>query len=307
MKKFSFLLAIMVACSVLLAQEDQGTTMDQPVRPPLETPWAKVNTGEFSEPVPYQPTRESDIMYFRTIWRVIDLREKMNHPLYFPTATNGTWRSLAQLIFDAVDFKNEENMDALPVYTSELCDTYQDKATIRATLSETSLVADIDLETGEYLGTKESYNEFQAYQVYSYRIKEVWFFDKQRSVLDVRILEIEPMVEYERPGSEQSYEDEGDNFVELNMNTRRMGYIMYDELRPYLVKQEIFNVKNNAARLSMDDLLTFKRQFASYIFKEDNVYDRDIQQYMANPRDQRIESERITNDIRVYEHDLWEL
>ena len=87
---------------------------------------------------------------------------------------------------------------------------------------------------------------------------------------------------------------------------RRIGYIYYPELRPFLAKQEVFNVKNNAQRLSFDDLLTWKRDFSSLIYKEANRYDREIADYIANSRDQRLESERITNELRTLESDLWE-
>ncbi|MDR2913497.1 MAG: gliding motility protein GldN [Tannerella sp.] len=305
MKKFSLIAAIVIACTTLFAQDDQGSTMDQPVRPPLETPWAKVTTGGFSEPIPYQPTRESDVAYFITIWRTIDLREKINHPLYFPTDVKGTWRSLGQLIFDAIDIKNPDNPNALPVYNSEFCNHYMSREEIITAVSNTQIIEDLN-EWGEAIGTKEVFVEYTAKEIYSYRLKEIWFFDKQRSVLDVRILEIEPMLEVERASTGQATEEEGDDYVEAIRIPKRIGYIMYDELRPYLAQQEMFNMKNNAQRLSLDDALTFKRQFVSFIYAEDNVYGRWINEYIENPRDQRLESERITNEIRVFEHDLWE-
>ena len=35
--------------------------------------------------ISYPYLREADVMWARRIWQVIDLRQKINHPLYFPT------------------------------------------------------------------------------------------------------------------------------------------------------------------------------------------------------------------------------
>jgi hypothetical protein len=45
--------------------------------------------------------------------------------------------------------------------------------------------------------------------------------------------------------------------------------------------------------------------FSSYGYKEQNVYDRMINEYSTG-MDALLESERIKEDIFVLEHDLWE-
>ena len=221
----------------------------------------------------------------------------------------GTWKSLGQTIFDAIDFKNpERGEDALPVYSDEMCTMPMTQEELVSNLSQVRVIEDIDVESGEVIGEKEQIIEHEAKDIISYRIKEVWYFDKQYSTFKVQILEITPVIEYERLSSSSSYDDEEEDAedVKTNKSTMRLGYIYYDELRPFLAKQEVFNMKNQAARLSFDDLITWKRDFSSIIYKESNVYDRDIQDYIANSRDQRIESERITEKLRTFEHDLWE-
>ena len=311
MKKFSLLLIALFTAAFAFAQEDgefDGSTMAQPVRKPVETPWTQVNTGEFSEPVPFAHQRQADVMYYHVIWRRIDLRDKKNHPLYFPVEVKGTWRSLAQTIFDAIDFANPDNVDALPIYNDEFCTIPYSREEVANSLTQTIQQPIVDPETGDIIDYQEIHENFEAKNIMSYNIKEVWFFDKQTSKYYVRILELEPILEFERNNPNSNYdEDMGDEEnVRAQKTRRRLGHIYYEELRPFLVKQEVFNTKNNAQRLSYDDLLTFKRDFNGYIYAEDNVYDRQISEYIANARDQMIESERITEKLRTFESDLWE-
>lgn len=310
MKKFTIFAMLLLAATFAFAQEDEteGSTLEQPVRVPVEMPWEQVNIGDFAEPIAYAPVRQADVMYYWTIWRIIDLREKINHPLYFPTETRGTWRSLGQTIFDAIDITHPERTeDVLPVYSDEMCTLPYSRDELQTLISQVTTIPELD-EEGEEIGTKELIIQFEPKEIINYRVKEVWYFDKQYSQFRVQILEIEPIIEYDRPTSNSSYDDEEPDpeAVEANKTQKRIGYIYYNELRPFLAKQEVFNVKNNAARLSFDDLITWKRDFSSLIYKESNVYDRDIQEYIANSRDQRIESERITDKLRTFEHDLWE-
>ena len=308
MKKFALFAMMLLAASFAFAQDDEidGSTMEQPVRKPVEMPWEQMNIGDFNDPIGYPPVRQADVAYYWTIWRIIDLREKVNHPLYFPTETRGTWRSLGQTIFDAIDISNPEKSEGvLPVYSDEMCTFPYSRDELQTLVSQVMTIPEID-EDGEEIGTKELILQFEPKEIINYRLKEVWYFDKQYSTFRVQILEIEPIIEYDRPTS-NSYDDEEDQeAVAANKTQKRIGYIYYNELRPFLAKQEVFNVKNNASRLSFDDLITWKRDFSSLIYKESNVYDRDIEEYIANSRDQRIESERITDKMRNFEHDLWE-
>ena len=41
------------------------------------------------DPVPYPFVREADVMWEKVVWRMLNLREKMNHPLFFPTRPRG--------------------------------------------------------------------------------------------------------------------------------------------------------------------------------------------------------------------------
>jgi gliding motility associated protien GldN len=211
MKKLQLIVMMLLAVSFACAQEDDfdGSTMEQPVRKPVEMPWEQVNIGDFAEPIAYPPVRQADVMYYWTIWRTIDLREKVNHPLYFPTEMRGTWRSLGQTIFDAIDFNNpEKTEDVLTLYSDEMCTFPYSRAELPGILAQTFTTTDYDIETGEEIGTKEIVQQFEAKEIISYNVKEVWYFDKQYSTFRVQILEIEPIIEYERPNNNTNIFDD---------------------------------------------------------------------------------------------------
>lgn len=236
------------------------------------------------KPIPYAPIREADVMWKRRITRYIDLREKMNLPLYYPIGgdVNGL-RSLTNVIYKAV---TEEV--SLRVYSSAT-DDFSVEMTPGDVKNLTEKSIEKFLEGGAMNGgdtTIISKESFSPYNVKKLMVKEEWFFDKQRSVLDVRILGI--CLLYEKVGK-------GD---------QPLFWVYFPEARTLLAKYDVFNRQNPSERRSFDDIF-WKRQFSSYIVKEENVFDRSINEYKKG-MDALLESNRIKDDIIIFEHDLWE-
>ena len=108
--------------------------------------------------------------------------------------------------------------------------------------------------------------------------------------MDVRIIGICPVVDDYLNGVFRGY--------------KPLFWVYFPEARPIFAKAEVFNRHNSAKRLTYDDVF-WKRMFNSYIYKEENVYDRVITDY-ATGLDALLESERIKTEIFNFEHDLWE-
>tara|TARA_B100000575_G_scaffold258376_1_gene229922 strand:+ start:3351 stop:4517 length:1167 start_codon:yes stop_codon:yes gene_type:complete len=142
---------------------------------------------------------------------------------------------------------------------------------------------------------------FNPSDVVKYVIVEDWFFDKRRSKMDVRIISITPVCSFEIE-TEDADGDVTSSFGEIEAGT-----FFYPEIRQLLANHKIFNEQNMMARMSFDEFFQ-RRLFASHIVKESNVYDRDISEYIrqGDQLSQLLESERIKESIRTYEHNAWE-
>jgi gliding motility associated protien GldN len=269
---------ILIAIGVLLST----STLSVFAQEPLDGAYVKTTTKE-KEAIPYDYVREADVFWAKRIWRIIDVREKMNLPFSYPQ------QPLADIIHTAA--KNGE----LTVYDNSVVDPDQFKKVL--SIDEVKKIG-YSVDSGE-VQTDEQGNEikappvvktFEPKQVVQYRVKEDWFFDEKNSVMIARIIGIAPVREY--------YDSKG-----TYLGVQTMYWVYYPDLRPILAKYEVFNPKNDAVRLSWEDMFE-ARMFESYIYKESNVYDRAVQDY-ATGIDGLLESDRIKNDIFVFEHDLW--
>lgn len=279
MKRFA--VATLFALIAIPAVQAQSVLDDKP-----QDGIIKVEHIQNRKPIPYTPIREADVMWKRRVWRIIDLREKQNLPLYYPLGNdvNGL-RSLTNVIYKAVA---EEA--SIRVY-SGIVDDFSQEITLTDVkkLTEKSYEKVIPSMLDPSIDTTIIVTEsFSPNRVKKIQIKEEWFFDRQRSVLDVRILGICLMYE-------QEDKSKGD---------QPLFWVYFPEARKELAKYDVFNRQNPQERRSFDDIF-WKRQFSSYIIKEENVYDRSINEYKKG-MDALLEAQKIKEDIIIFEHDLWE-
>jgi gliding motility associated protien GldN len=237
--------------------------------------------------VPYHHLRESDIMWMKRYWQKIDMKQKLNHNLYYPIVPINDRKSLAEVLIDGV-----VNEGSVTAYADDEFTRVLTPQEVTAKIFSIDSVQDFDINTGRPFWRVDTV-KVESRDVLEYLIKEDWFFDKQRSVMEVRILGICPVAYKENPATGQ-------------IEKEQLFWLWFPEARPLLANHEVFNRYNDAERRTFDEIF-HKRMFTSYITKESNVYDRLVYDYKRySSMEQLLEAERIKEQIRNFEHDLWE-
>ncbi len=244
-------------------------------------PWVQEITGKRLA-MSYEPIREADVFWWKNVWRVIDLREKLNLHFKWPKAP------FIQVLLDAIE------SGKVQVYSG-----MDDDFTTPINPSEATSVAGGGVDSiwitdpGTGLQTLQVITkEVNWNNVNKIRLKEVWYFNKQTSTMQVRIMGICPLYDNYDPTTGE-FRGEVPTF-----------WVYFPSMRETLVNTVAFNPFPNGVRLNWDQVFA-QRIFGSYIYKVDNVQDFRIKDYKSGI-DILYESEAQKQNLFNFEHDLWE-
>jgi gliding motility associated protien GldN len=246
-------------------------------------------------PVPYAYLREADVLWAKDIYRIIDLKQKQNLSLYYPLKPINDRYNLAELILWGIDnegiraFSSDDpkNEFTIPLDRTKIDEVFG---------AGTEIIKKTDLNTGMVTDTTIQ-NDRKTDEVKQFLVKEKWFFDKNHSVMNVRIVGLCPIRVYNK------LDDQGMP-TELLLKQKTF-WVYFPELRPLLARHELFNENNDAQRISFDDYF-IQRRFNSYIYSESNIYGNRVISDYSLGMDALLESESIKQYLFETEHDLWE-
>jgi len=235
-------------------------------------------------PLEYPYVDDKDILWSKVVYEEIDLSQKFNFPLLYPTDDalyTDDRKSLWRIIYESLENGLIEN-----VYqrnNRNFTEAYSKEEYMEF------------LKTSINIGGIVQEDRVESHQITSYRVKGIWYFDKKYAELRYRLLAIMPV---------------GRDLLNENDREYRTGlfWIWYRDLRPILYDELTYTGKNSAKRISFDQLLT-SRRFHSYLYAVENIMnDRTLDEspnISDDPYMRLVESERLKQSILDFELDMW--
>lgn len=251
-----------------------------------------------------RPIPESDILFKKTVWRKIDLREKQNRPMFSEN------REITKIIINAV--KSGEltayKSDSLntPITREEFVANMTPKETAGG-LSEEEIAAGFGQQEddatdawGDALGedavatpTGPISNEFFPKQLYLLELKENVVFDKKRSRMyhDIQSISIKVPSTLNSLGFEQNV----------------ASFKMSDLVRIFRNNPEMaiwYNAQNDAQHKNLADAFDLWL-FSSYITKISNPGDRGLADIYGGGKKGLLAAQDAAEALIEYEYSLW--
>ncbi len=245
-------------------------------------------------PLPYQYVREADIMWAKIVWRRVELSQKMNQILYFPTEPAAGYRSLIDVLLDGIHNRGLNAYVANPRDAGQEFEIPMTEEEIHKKMGAKTEVKAVPNMEGGYDSVTVNI-PYDPTSIKSYIVKEIWFFDKQRSVMDFRIIGLCPI---------RTYYDEKTDPEHANPKYSKVFWVLYSEARPLLARSPVYLPSNDLKALSYDDVFQ-KRLFSGYIFMVSDPKRREIADYEQG-LNVLLRAQQEENQITDFEQSLWE-
>ena len=235
------------------------------------------------------PTEQSmpeDVVWRRDIYREIDLTQDANAGLYYPVEPIGNQMNLFTYIFKLM------MTGRIHVYEYRLDgnEIFDDSTRVRPMdfLKNYHIYYD-KMDNGRI---RIDNSDIPSSEVKAYYLKESAYYDQGTSTFHTKVIALCPIMYRE--------DDFGDGATKYPLF-----WVKYDDLAPYLAKQQIMTSNlNNAATMSLDDYFTLN-QYRGKIYKTTNMLGKTLAQYCPNDSAMSKEQKRIESELAAFEKNMW--
>lgn len=275
-------------------------------------------TNDLSYSLTYLDNRADDVVWAHVVYSIIDLRDNRNQQLAFPIEPDANYKNLFRLITQAVTanvpvyYPNEAGIspffsDANKVDREKMIDVFFMETDV-AGVQYLDPLFDYNVESGTLSVSTRIYDRFSR-RIQKYLVQKVYYFDKHLSQMSSKIIGIAPMIS-EISTQFPVFDDEeevaeGSTALRNTLRESILCWFLYDELKPQLSSQLVYQVSNQAQRVSYHEYFT-KKMFSDYLIGDNNLFKRlyGSTEDLSIPQ-LKNEISRIQQDLVEIEADIW--
>lgn len=235
---------------------------------------------------PTTASMDEDVVWRRDIYRELDLNEDANAPLYYPVEPLGSQVNLFTYIFKlmmqgrikAYQYK----LDGNESFNAD------DVVKPKTFLDNYHIYYEKDAQGRTHLDN----SDIPSKEVKSYYIKETTYYDQHTATFHTKVLALCPIMT-----RDDDFGDGGNKYP--------LFWVKYDDLAPFLSKQQIMTSNlNNAATMSIDDYF-LRNQYKGKIYKTNNMLGKTLAQYCSSDSAMSKEQKKIEAELAAFEKNLW--
>lgn len=235
---------------------------------------------------PTAASMDEDVVWRRDIYRELDLNEDANAPLYYPVEPLGSQVNLFTYIFKlmmqgrikAYQYK----LDGNESFNAD------DVVKPKTFLDNYHIYYEKDAQGRTHLDN----SDIPSKEVKSYYIKETTYYDQHTATFHTKVLALCPIMT-----RDDDFGDGGNKYP--------LFWVKYDDLAPFLSKQQIMTSNlNNAATMSIDDYF-LRNQYKGKIYKTNNMLGKTLAQYYSSDSAMSKEQKKIEAELAAFEKNLW--
>lgn len=282
MKKLLFLFLI---CAAALSASAQPEARRQAQQKAAKQSNANNMTTRAQIMFPTSASMDEDVVWRRDIYREIDLNQDANAALYYPVEPMGGQMNLFTYMFKlmlsgkvrAYQYKLDGS-ESFKYEDRVVPKTFMDNYHIYYERKNGSLTLDD--------------SDIPSREVKSYYIKEAAYYDQHTATFHTKVLALCPIMTRD--------DDFGDGGTKYPLF-----WMQYDDIAPYLAKQQIMTSNlNNAATMSIDDYFV-RNQYKGNIYKTTNMLGKTLAQYCNTDSALTKEQKKIEAELAAFEKNLW--
>lgn len=227
-----------------------------------------------------------DVVWRRDIYRELDLTQDANAALYYPEEAIGNQMNLFTYIFklmmtgqihayqyrlDGKESFREEDRVKPKTFLDDYHIFYEKQANGKIRLDN---------------------SDIPSREVKSYYLKESAYYDQHTATFHTKVLALCPIMTRD------------DDFGDVG-NKYPLFWVKYDDLAPFLSKQQVMTSNlNNAATMSLDDYFV-RNQYQGKIYKTNNMLGKTLAQYCTSDTAMAKEQKRIEAELAAFEKNVW--